>query len=107
MHIDTQCEDAKIKIIGNDDYNLEDAFELLAGTRETKGAEDPSSLDVTLNCEITARSLLHFLEKTLAQNELTLDDCETFLYCMQKPLRFQQFKEFVSPLSNDFVEILE
>lgn len=48
-----------------------------------------------------------FLDRTLLQtNEITLADCETFLYCLQKPLTFDFFKELVSPLSQDFHDIL-
>jgi hypothetical protein len=48
-----------------------------------------------------------FLEKTLLQtNEITLADCETFLYCLQKPLTFDHFQDLVTPNSKDFHEIL-
>lgn len=49
----------------------------------------------------------HFLEQTLAKCELTLQDCETFLFCLQKPLKFNDFKQLVSPRSRDFIQILE
>ena len=48
-----------------------------------------------------------FLQTALVKCEITVDDCETFLYCMQKPLNFEHFKQLVLPHSRDFVDILE
>ena len=54
---------------------------MLAGVRQAEESQEKGE-DTVMNSEITAKSMHGFLERTLAQCEITLEDCETFLYCL-------------------------
>ena len=63
LELDRRNEDLKIKIVGNnEDYTLEEAFQLLAGVQN----DENKNQEKLQNSQITARSIHQFLEKALA-----------------------------------------
>jgi len=64
--LDIRSEDLKIKIVGNnEEYTLEEAFQLLAGARQAEKGQEKGE-DTVMNSEITAKSMHGFLERILA-----------------------------------------
>jgi len=104
LQIQKDLEDAKIKLISNDEFSLEEAFGVLASNNEL--LRDTENI---LNHQVTSRTIHDLLEAQLDRNELTLEECETYLFCLQEPLIFDVFRSMkvIQPYSQDFQMIMQ
>ena len=105
LELDQKMENKRIELISNEYFALEKAFQILARIppSDTDGSNET---DLSYSHEISA-STLHSIV-CLHNSELTVSDCESFLYTFQKPMTQEVFKEeLVMPLSQDFADLLE